>query len=305
MESRLKLFANIVDAGSFTLAARQLRVSQPALSSSVKKLETELGDSLLDRASFTLTPAGELAYASGKRLSTDEQNLQTALAELAGRKPSLRIGMIDSMAEILFVHGTVYDKITADTTLALTIDNSSRLVERLAAGDIDVAFIVADVDYPPDLTVRRKLGDEPLVLVTAPNGQELVTRASRTGTLRNFLSYNAGSRTQRLIQRAAASGGLVLDTRFYATSPSIMLAMALAGKGIAALPYHMVSGHIERGELLPIALNGSHIIRRPLVALTRRGRQLPSSSTIAANAASDSLRALTAQARRSRTLFAA
>lgn len=298
MEQRLKLFTNLIDAGSFTLAAQQLRISQPALSSSIKKLERELGDELLDRRDFSLTEAGRLAYEAGKKLHVDELNLESALAELAGRKPQLRIGMIDSLAEILFVRGNAYDRVSETASLALTIDNSARLVRQLAEGSIDVAFVVADIDYPADLIVQQKLGDEPLVLVGAHSQQAHVQRASTTGILQNFLSYNEGSRTQKLVRRAAASGGLALETHFYATSPNIMLAMVQAGKGIAVLPYHMVAQHISRHSLLPIAINGSYVIKRPVLALTRRGRSLPPAASMLAAMTEASLKSLTARAKK-------
>lgn len=299
MEGRLKLFASLIDTGSFTRAALALRISQPALSTAIRKLERELGGPLLERGDFTLTDAGRLAYEAGKKLHVSEHNLQTELAELAGRKPLLRIGMIDSLAEIIFVHGEAYDQLAKLATLALTIDNSSRLVERLHAGDIDVAFVVADETYPADIVVNQKLGDEPLMLVAAPTQQDVVDRASRTGILENFLSYNEGSRTQRLVQRAAAQGGLALDTRFYATSPSIMLGMALQGKGIAALPAHMLMNPIGRGELLAITVNGQPIIERPLLALTRRGRRLPDAAVVATRVASSALSTIMMHARQS------
>lgn len=298
MEQRLKLFANLIDAGSFTSAALQLRISQPALSSAIKKLERELGGPLLERKDFSLTDAGKLAYEAGKKLHIDELNLDTALAELAGRKTQLRIGMIDSLAEILFVRGNAYDQITETASLALSIDNSARLVRQLADGAIDLAFVVADIDYPAGLIVHQKLGDEPLMLVTSPEKQPLISQASHSGILREFLSYNEGSLTQRLVRRAAASGGLALETRFHATSPSIMLAMVLAGKGVAALPYYMVAQHIGRGDLLPIAINGSYVIKRPMIALTRKGRTLPAAADVLAAMTESTLKSLTARAKK-------
>jgi len=298
MEQRLKLFANLIDAGSFTAAAQQLRISQPALSSSIKKLERELGGPLLERKDFSLTEAGQLAYTAGKKLHIDELNLETALAELAGRKAQLRIGMIDSLAEILFVRGNAYDQVAETASLALSIDNSARLVRQLADGAIDLAFVVADIDYPAGLIVHQKLGDEPLMLVTSPAQQPLIAQASRSGVLREFLSYNEGSHTQRLVRRAAASGGLALETRFHATSPNIMLAMVMAGKGVAALPYHMVAEHIGRASLLPIAINGSYVIKRPMIALTRKGRALPAGADLLAATTEAALKSLSASAKR-------
>ncbi|MFD0573941.1 LysR family transcriptional regulator [Kitasatospora gansuensis] len=58
---QLRYFAAIVDEGSFTAAARRLHVSQSGISTQVAKLESELGQQLLDRSGrqIRLTPAGE------------------------------------------------------------------------------------------------------------------------------------------------------------------------------------------------------------------------------------------------------
>ena len=78
MEGRLKLFASLIDTGSFTRAAATLRISQPALSTAIRKLERELGSSLLERNDFSLTDAGRLAYEAGKKLHVSEQNVKFA-----------------------------------------------------------------------------------------------------------------------------------------------------------------------------------------------------------------------------------
>ena len=56
MEDRIRKFAHLIDAGSFTKAARDLHISQPALSMAVQKLERELHAPLYIRASQPVTP---------------------------------------------------------------------------------------------------------------------------------------------------------------------------------------------------------------------------------------------------------
>src|SRR5688572_29853136 len=104
MEERLRKFAHLVDVGSFTKAAAELHISQPALSTAIAKLERELRAKLLVRGvrPLALTPAGKLAYQTAKDLSVQADNLKLRLAELAHEQVTLKIGMIDSMASTLF-----------------------------------------------------------------------------------------------------------------------------------------------------------------------------------------------------------
>src|SRR3954469_23412050 len=66
----LRLFAAVVDHGGFTRAAAALNLSQPAISKSLKELESELQLSLLDRGgkSIRLTEAGKTLYSRAREL---------------------------------------------------------------------------------------------------------------------------------------------------------------------------------------------------------------------------------------------
>lgn len=82
---QVKYFVTIVDAGGFTAAAEKLFISQSAISQQINALETELGVLLFKRENrkFSLTPAGEYFYKSGKALLRDAEELQ---------KEAVRIG---------------------------------------------------------------------------------------------------------------------------------------------------------------------------------------------------------------------
>src|ERR1700751_5187786 len=99
MEERLRKFAVLVDAGSYTKASQELHISQPALSTAMNKLERELKAELLVHGSRTLklTKAGKLAYDSAKELGIVSSNLKTRIADLLHDNPKLTIGMIDSV----------------------------------------------------------------------------------------------------------------------------------------------------------------------------------------------------------------
>ena len=66
----LKHFAAVAHARSFTIAAKQLNVSQSVVSRSVKRLEELVGATLVERTtrSVAMTPAGEAYYAETRRL---------------------------------------------------------------------------------------------------------------------------------------------------------------------------------------------------------------------------------------------
>lgn len=100
MELRqLRAFVETAEAGSITAAARNLRVTQPALSRTIKSLEEELGVVLLERGahSVSVTPAGEVLRGEAvKLLRFCEAMVQKVQAEADGEP--LRIGYAPSLA---------------------------------------------------------------------------------------------------------------------------------------------------------------------------------------------------------------
>ncbi len=80
-DSRLKIFAVLAEAGSFTLAAKRLGVSQPAVSQSIASLEKTYGCALLSRTSsgFSLSREGRIVYDYAKRIMALYAELDDAL----------------------------------------------------------------------------------------------------------------------------------------------------------------------------------------------------------------------------------
>ena len=85
-DNRLKIFVALAESGSFTLAARRLGISQPAVSQCAAQLEAEAGSPLLvrSRTEVSLTPLGERLLLYSRRILALYGNLSS---ELAGAPP--------------------------------------------------------------------------------------------------------------------------------------------------------------------------------------------------------------------------
>jgi len=276
MEERLVKFARVVDAGSFTKAAALLRISQPALTTAVKKLERELHAELLIRSSsgLTLTAAGTIAYETAKQITTHTENARTQIREILHEKVTVSLGMIDSLAQLLFVQGSYLQELEKKTRLSLTIDNSARLVRLIERDDLDVAMITRPADIPGPL-VAQELAFEPLVITTHRDLHKNVTAQLDTKQLDHFLAYNQASCTFSIIEAHFAAQGITLQPTFYSTSPEIMLQLVLHKRGTAVLPYQLVRPYIEQQVLQAVRIHGSCVIPRAIVAIQRRGKILP------------------------------
>lgn len=85
-ERRLKVFQAVARSGSFSLAARQLGMTQPAVSFQVRQLEDTLGCRLIDRSTRTLhlTPEGQLALQYADRIIALGDEMKCEVKALAG-----------------------------------------------------------------------------------------------------------------------------------------------------------------------------------------------------------------------------
>ena len=90
---QLRQLDAIAREGTMSAAARVLHISQPALSRSLGRLETELGLQLFDRAGrrLVLNDVGRVALEHARQLLRDEQAMRGALEDLARRTRALRV----------------------------------------------------------------------------------------------------------------------------------------------------------------------------------------------------------------------
>src|SRR6476469_5004242 len=92
---QLRTFKAVADLKSFSLAAQQLRLSQPSVSYQVKELEEALGLPLLDRLGkrVRLTEAGNVLYGYARRVLDVHDEARVAIEEMRGiRRGTLRVG---------------------------------------------------------------------------------------------------------------------------------------------------------------------------------------------------------------------
>ena len=152
-----KVFYTVAKSGSLTKAAEELFISQPAVSRSIKQLETQLGVSL-----FTRTHRGMQLSAQGGKVIFDEVEralklLETAKNRIAEMKTSatgtLRIGASDTIFEYFLA-----DKIVAfherfpSVKIDLLADFTPDTIEKLKADKCDVAFV--NLPITPDSELK-------------------------------------------------------------------------------------------------------------------------------------------------------
>src|SRR5271169_874835 len=153
--SAMEAFVRVVDAGSFSGAARQLRVGQPAVSKTIAQLEDWLGVRLLLRSTHGLTPteAGRNFYDRARRSLEEAEEAELAArgaaAALSGR---LRICAAVTFAR-LHVIPRLPDFLAQHPRLDVEVVLDDRNVDLVEAG-IDIALRMGNL-ADPGLTARK------------------------------------------------------------------------------------------------------------------------------------------------------
>lgn len=275
----LTAFVAVARLGSFTKAAAQLGVSQPALSQTVRALEARLGIRLLARTtrSVSATEAGErLLKAIGPRFDEIEAGL-VALAEMRGRPAgTLRITADEHAARTVLWPALrrllpAYPDIKVETSIDYGLTDI--VAEGFDAGIRLGGMVARDmtaVRIGPDM--RMAVVGAPAYFATRPpprRPEDLTDHACinlRLPTLGALYAWEFENEGRALHVRV--EGQLVFN------SVTLILEAALDGFGIAYLPQDQVQGHVATGRLVPVLaawcepFSGYHLYHASRLPLT-------------------------------------
>ncbi len=274
----LEVFLAVADTGSLNSAAKQVGVSQQAVSARLATMEAQTGIPLITRTprGSALTEAGTTVAAWADRLLMVAAELDAGLATLRhDRKTRLRISASLTIAEQLLPRWLVSMQLTArqfggDTAeVMLAATNSEHVLEQVRSGDADLGFI--EGPQVPRALRSRIIGHDHLVLITRPDHPW--ARRTRPVTARELADTSLVTREKGSGTREALTQALhqVLGPLYAQAAPVMALsttsavrAAVLAGAGPAVLSALAVPDDLTSGRLVAIDV--------PEVDLTRKLR---------------------------------
>ena len=166
---QLRQFVAVAEELHFHRAAARLNMSQPPLTTAIRKLEEEIGVDLIDRSNRTigLTAAGTVFLDEARRtLRQAERAVAVTRDTAAGQTGVVRIGYVGSA-----LYGRLPDTIRAfrrsqpDVRLELIEATSARQVSLVREGGIDVGLVIPPISDAADLTFSRFDGDDLAIAV--------------------------------------------------------------------------------------------------------------------------------------------
>ncbi len=250
---QLRVFAAVAAHRSYTRAADELALSQPAVSIQVRELQRSLGTRLFEQLGkkVHLTEAGEglLPYAKQVLgLMEEARGALEALSGLAGGR--IRLGASTTIG-IYLLSSSLRDfkERYPDVEVSLRIANTKQIEEGIALNELDLGF-VGERPSKRDLRVRPYHSDE-LVLIVAPGHPWAGRRWINCRELSDapLILREPGSATRRVAVEALQAQGVRPDPAMELEHPEAIKRAVEAGLGISLVSRFTVVDEIKSGRL--------------------------------------------------------
>ncbi len=236
----LKYLVKLAELQHFSKAAEACFVSQPTLSTQIRKLEEELGVQLVERAprNVQLTPIGKEVAERARHVLRDVEQIHAAARRSRDpEKGTLRLGIFPTLAPYLLPH--VVPGIRARfpyMKLQLAEEKTDDILRLLESGDLDAGLLALPVD--DDSLEHLELFEEPFVMA-APDTHQLATRERvRLSDLADseLLLLEEGHCLRDQALEVCAMSGARERVDFHATSMETLRQMVAADVGVTLMP---------------------------------------------------------------------
>lgn len=269
---RLFIFHTVARLGSFTRAASELSISQPAVSIQVKELERSLDTTLLIRmrSGVSLTDTGETVYDYTRRIFTLANEMTNAIQDLTGLESGrLTIGSSTTPGEYIlpFAIGRFRERYPK-VEVSLAISNTRNVIDQILSRELDLGMAGAPVDIR-GLASFLYVNDE-VVLVTAPTHPLARRRRLTVQDVAEeaFLMREAGSATRRAAEEHFASMDARVRVVMELGSNEAVKRAASAELGVGVVSKFSVGPDVAAGYLKVLSVQGWRC-ERPLTVFYR------------------------------------
>ena len=270
--TEMEAFANVVDQGGFTDAARKMGISKSAVSKHVSSLEARLGARLLNRTTRRVSPTEiGLAYYDRARRVLNDAGEADAMVNSMQAAPSglLRISVatdfgVNHLSPVLGQFLRSFPDITVNMVM------SNRYVELISEG-FDVAVRIGELE---DSSLRaRRLAETKKRMVGAPSYFSAFGRPERIDDLNEHKLLHYSNQSAGCVWRLTAPSGEARQVRsagwLTVNDGQTLLNAAIGGLGIAYLPNYLYAQAMREGLVeeaipdLPVDVQGIHAVYPP------------------------------------------
>ncbi len=276
---QVRVFAAVAQHRSFTRAARELHLTQPAVSQQLKLLESEVGMPLFEHVgrAIHLTAAGEELLRYAHQITEIVRAASESFAEMRGLKRGvLKLGAVSTAKYFTPSLLSAFTLEYPQVSIKFTVGNREEIIKQLADNETDLVIM----GRPPRelVTTAEPFAKHPLVIVAAPDHP--LAQSQRKIPLKrleseNFVIREPGSGTRASMEHVFRERGVSFRASMEVSSNETIKQAVMAGMGISFISKHTVSLELAAGKLVTLNVSGLPLLRDWYVIHLRDKRLSP------------------------------
>ncbi|GBE46901.1 HTH-type transcriptional activator CmpR [bacterium BMS3Bbin12] len=273
---QLQVFEAVARHRSYTRAARELHLTQPAVSMQIKQLEESLDLPLFEQIGkrIYLTQAGREMDHYARGIARQLADAEAVLEDLKGLKRGHLALAVASTANYFATRLLAnFCNRYEDVTFSLDVTNRERLLGHLEQNDTDLVIM----GHPPERLplAAEAFMENPLVLIAPPDHPLVGRRCIPLARLRQerFLVRERASGTRSAMERFFTERGVTLASGMEMNSNEAIKQAVQAGLGLGIVSLHTLALELHSGVLTTLDAKGFPILRHWYL-VHRQGKRL-------------------------------
>ena len=273
---QFKVFEMVARHLSFTRAAEELFLTQPAVSMQIKQLEDNLGLILFERLGrkIYLTEAGKEIYRLSREISVKLEETSVLVDEMKGSEGGHLVVSVASTVQYFAIRLLAgFRQHYPNVKLSLKVTNRKGLLQMLEQNETDLVLMGTPPEHC-DLKYEFLL-DNPLVIIAPPNHPLQSEQKIALETLKNhtFLMREQGSGTRTSVEKFLAEKGITLSASMEMNNNSAIKLGVENGLGLGIVSSHTIDAEIESKRLVVLDVESFPLMRKWYM-VRREGKKL-------------------------------
>ena len=278
---QLKVFERVARRLSFTRAAEELFLTQPAVSMQIKQFEDAIGLPLFERLGkkIYLTQAGEELYQLSRTIARELDEAEQIIEELKGTESGrLNVSVANTVHYFAIRLLAEFCRRHPKVRVSFKVTNRKGLLQNLEDNEADLLLM----GQPPDSQdlVAESFLTNPLVII-APPGHPLAGLKNidlREFTHETFIMREIGSGTRNSVERFLAERGVHLTVSMEMNTNGAIKQGVEEGLGLGIVSIHTLERELEGGRLVVLDAESFPILRQWFI-VHRAGKRLSAIAT--------------------------
>lgn len=267
VDVRLISLIKIVETGSYTKAAAELALSQPAVSQHIRQLEDTLGVKIFEHAhnTLTLTEEGKIVVKYARRMAALSNNMRQALKNEKEKIRSLTIGITHTAESSTIIEAlAAYISNFGDLNIKVLTFTTDNLYTSLKNYELDFAFVEGKTN---DSSLGYMMLDTDCLVLAVPPGHKLSSQSMVTVEqlkAETLILRLQNSNTRNLFEAALRSQGLSIDDfniSMEIDSIATIKELVRDGFGVTVLAKSACMNEVRKGKLSVMTIENLSMMR--------------------------------------------